>query len=334
MTALKRDIIVVGCSAGGVEMLPQLLHALPRDLPASITIVQHLAATPDPYLVSILERGTELPVGWAEQGSKVVNGHIYVAPPDTHTMFEDGHLVLSSAARENHSRPSIDKLFRSAAAFHGSRTIGVLLTGMLDDGVAGLQAIQKAGGVTLVQDPEEAPYPELPSRALLAAAADRALPILGIAAALMELVGAPVANGHPTRDVVIEAALDRAEVGTPEEMSALGPQTAMACPDCCGPTWQLGSETTRRYRCYLGHVHTARDLLVRQGRAVEQALWSAVRSLGDRALSLETLARDSLHLDRPQTAELYKKRAEDSRKQATLARQFVLELVRSSANDQ
>ncbi len=312
-------------------MLPQLLHAIPADLPASITIVQHLAATPDPYLVPILERSSSLPVSWAEQGSKLVHGHVYVAPPNSHTMFADGHLVLSSAPRENHARPSIDKLFRSAAAVHGGRTIGVLLTGMLDDGVAGLHAIRQAGGLTIVQDPEEAPYPELPSRALLANAADRVLPILGIAAAFRALAGQPVARAGPSPAISVEAELDREGSSTPERMSALGPQSSVTCPDCHGPMWELGEPSTRHYRCYLGHAHAARDLLVRQDREVERALWSAVRSLDERASTLETMATDSTRMNRPQIAEVYGSRAREARRQAGLARQFLIDLVGPAA---
>jgi two-component system chemotaxis response regulator CheB len=328
-----RDVVAIGCSAGGIEMLPHLLHALPEDLAASITIVQHLAATPDQYLIAILERASRMPVAWVEQGSKLEHGRILVAPPDSHAIYADEHLILSSAPRENHARPSIDKLFRSAAATHGTRTVGVLLTGMLDDGVAGLLAIRQAGGVTLVQDPDEAPYPELPSRALLAEASDRPLPILGIAAALLALVGQPVAEGALAPALAIEAELDRAGVASPERMASLGPQTPIMCPDCGGPIWELGNEQSRHYRCYLGHVHTAHDLLGRQGREVERALWSAVRSLGDRAVTLETLAADATRIGRSQIAELYAGRARDTRTQADLARKFVMDVIAVSADD-
>src|SRR5262249_57367245 len=130
-------MVVIGCSAGGVDALPRILQLPPRDLQAAIFIVQHMAPTAERYLVNILARSSALPVGWAEQGARIRRGCVVVAPPDVHLMFADEHITLTKAARENHARPSIDKLFRSAAAVHGSRVIAVLLTGMLDDGVAG-----------------------------------------------------------------------------------------------------------------------------------------------------------------------------------------------------
>ena len=143
-TTRTRDVVVIGTSAGGVEALPRLLAQLPASLPASLFIVQHLSPTHNPYLVEILKRDSPLPVSWAEQGEPIERGHVYVAPPDVHLLFADDHLQLSRAVRENHARPSIDRLFRSAAAQLGGRVIGVLLTGMLYDGVAGLRAIREA----------------------------------------------------------------------------------------------------------------------------------------------------------------------------------------------
>ena len=180
-----RDIVVIGCSAGGVEALPHVLQQLPPDLRAAVFIVQHLAPQGDRYLVRILSRACRLRVAWAEQGARITYACVIVAPPDLHLMFSDEHLALTKAARENHARPSIDKLFRSAAAVHGSRVIGVLLTGMLDDGVAGLRAIREGGGFVIVQDPAGAAFPEMPARALLALEPDRTLALDAIGSAIV-----------------------------------------------------------------------------------------------------------------------------------------------------
>jgi two-component system chemotaxis response regulator CheB len=327
---MNRDLIVVGCSAGGVDALRRLLLPLPSALAATIVIAQHLGRSDNPGLVQILRRSSALPVEWAEQGTRLERGRVYVAPPDTHLMFADGHLQLTRGPRENHSRPSIDKLFRSAAAEHADRVIGVLMTGMLDDGVAGLRAIKQAGGLVIVQDPEDAAFPDLPSSALLAVAADHVLPIVGIAPALVALVAQPAASSHPSRELATEAEIDRVGVVTPSTLDTLGPQTPISCPDCHGPTWILGDEHSRRYRCYQGHVNSARELLVRAGHEVETALWSAVRALTDRAMTLETLATDAEKLGRLQVSELYAGRARDARTQAELARQFMMELVKPS----
>lgn len=323
-----RDIVVIGCSAGGVEALPRVLHPLPVDLPVAVFIVQHMAPTKTPYLVDILSRATQIPVGWAEQGDRIQRGRIYVAPPDVHLIFTNEHLTLTRGARENHARPSIDKLFRSAAAVHGSRTIGVLLTGMLDDGVAGLRAIRETGGFVIIQDPDDAAFPELPSRALQALAPDRMLPLDRIASTILAAAQERVPALRVPEGISLEAALDRKGNATPAELERLGPQSAIACPECQGPMWQLGEDESRRYRCYLGHVVTAREVLVQGTVAVEAALWSAVRALNERAMTLETLARDSERSGNLQAAETYTQRAQESRTQADLARQFMLDLVR------
>ena len=185
-----RDLVVIGCSAGGVAALPALLEGIPADFPAAIVIAQHMAPTDKPYLVDILRRKSALPVDWVEQGGAVRPGHVYVCPPGLHVMFTDGHLQLVRTDRENHVRPSIDKLFRSAAAHHGARVTGVLLTGMLDDGVAGLAAIREAGGLVIVQAPDDAEFPELPTRALAALTPDAVLPVDEIAYHLTTVVDA------------------------------------------------------------------------------------------------------------------------------------------------
>jgi two-component system chemotaxis response regulator CheB len=324
-----RDIVVIGCSAGGVEALPRIVQQLPPDLGAAIFIVQHMAATATPYLVSILARASQLPVVWAEQGGAIEHRRVVVAPPDAHLLLADHHVWLSKAPAESHARPSINKLFRSAAAACGRRVIGVLLTGMLEDGVAGLGAIRDAGGVVIVQDPRDAAYPELPSRALQALEPDRTLPIDAIGSAIIALTGEDVALASPPRHVALEAELDRQLQVPPEALAALGPQTALACPECHGPMWQLGDEGTRRFRCYLGHVSTARELLTASSQAVETALWSAVRALSDRAITLETLAADADRQGSSQTAESYASRAREARQQVELARQFMADLGRS-----
>jgi two-component system chemotaxis response regulator CheB len=325
----KRDIVVVGCSAGGVEALPRLLAPLPPTFPASICIVQHMGVSENPYLVNILKRSSMMPVSWAEQGARMLKSNVYVAPPDTHLMFSDDHLALSQGPRENHARPSIDKLFRSAAVEHRSRVIGVLLTGMMDDGVAGLKSIAETGGLTIVQDPDDAAFPELPSRALLALSPDRVLPLLGISAALNSLIGDRVEHAPVAAKLELEARLDRPQQASPAEMTELGPQTPVSCPDCKGPTWLIGDEHSRRYRCYLGHVNSARQLLAQESRELESALWNAVRALNDRANTLETLAEDSNRLGRAQVSQLYQERAREARTHAELAHKFLSDLVRN-----
>lgn len=323
-----RDTVVIGCSAGGVEALALLVQQLPADLPASVLIVQHLTPTGPRYLADILARSARIRVAWAEQGARLERGRVLVAPPDVHLLLEDDHVRLSRSARENHSRPSIDKLFRSAAAVRGSRVIGVLMTGLLDDGVAGLVAIRQAGGFVIIQDPASAAYPDLPATALRTVPPDRLPPLDAIGVEVVARVGEPVRPAAIPTDIALEAQVDLAGATTPDRMRALGPQTPMSCPECHGPTWAVGDEQGRRYRCYLGHVATARDLLDASSDEVERALWSAVRALNDRAMTLETLAADAVH---SALAETYAERAREARAQAELARAFMLSLSQQVA---
>ena len=327
-TGRVRDLVVIGCSAGGVEALPRILQQLPPDLAAAVLIVQHMVPTGAHYLVEILARSSRLPVGWAEQGSRIERRRVLVGPPDLHLLCADGHVTLTRGTRENHARPSIDKLFRSAAAVYGSRTIGVLLTGMLDDGVGGLRAIREAGGMLIVQDPMDAAFPELPTRALQAVNPDQTLAIDQIGGALIAAVGQPLAVAPVPPNVAFEAEIDRRSVVTPAEMTAMWTQTALSCPDCHGPMWQLGDEHARRFRCYLGHATTARELLDTSAAEVEAALWSAVRALNDRAMTLEALAADAERGGSGQSAETYALRARETRAQVEVARQFMLDLSR------
>jgi len=322
-----RDVVVIGCSAGGVEALPRLLQQLPGDFGAQVLIVQHLAVSGTGYLVEILQRSSRLPVTWAEQGAAIGRGQVMVAPPDTHLLCADGHVMLTKGPRENRARPSIDKLFRSAAATCGSRVVGVLLTGMLDDGVAGLRAIQQAGGTVVVQDPIDAAFPELPARALQALRPDRTLPLDAIGGALLEIVGQPVSPIPVPAPLVVEAEIDRRTEVTPADMNAAWTQTALACPECHGPLWQLGDAALRRYRCYLGHAVTARELLAASEVEVGAALWSAVRALGDRAATLETLAEDAERRS-GEAAQVYAAHAREAREHADLVRRFVLDMQR------
>jgi two-component system, chemotaxis family, protein-glutamate methylesterase/glutaminase len=328
LTAHARDIVVIGCSAGGVQALPKITHQLPADLPASVFVVQHMAPSPPAYLVEILKRTALIDVTWAEQGERIERSHVYVCPPDLHLLFTDHHLQLSRAARENRARPSIDKLFRSAAARYGARVVGIVLTGLLDDGVSGLAAIKSAGGVAIVQDPTDAEFPELPTHALQTVRADRTLPIDAIGRAIVELTHqhAPQVAIPPV--VAIEADVDAREVARPSDLAMLGEQSTISCPDCAGPTWLVGEVGARRYRCYLGHVTSARELLDDSDVQVESALWSAVRALHDRATTLDTLASDAARAGNAQASQTYAERAKETRGQAELAHKFMLDLAR------
>ena len=323
-----RDIVVIGASAGGVEALPNLLLQLPATLPAAVFVVLHQRAREHSHLVQILQRATSLPVSWAEQGERLERGRIYAAPPDIHMTLESNHVRLSRGPRENHARPSIDRLFRSAAANHGARTIGVLLSGLMDDGVAGLHAIKQAGGRAIVQEPSDAEYAELPGRALASFTPDATLRIDEMGAALLDLTMQVAADERAPNAIVIESELDRGGTASQAELDQIGNQSIKICPECGGPLWEVGDHELRRWRCYLGHVVGAREMLDASNEHLETALWSAVRALHERASTWETLARDAIAGGNDRIADEYSTRGREAREQAEIARRFMLDLVR------
>jgi len=174
---IKRDIVVIGASAGGVEALSELVPTIPHDIPAVILIVLHIPPWNKSNLPQILERQGTLPVSHAKDQEPIEKGHIYVAPPDHHLLVENGRTVLWRGPRENRFRPAINTLFRAAAGAYGPRVTGVVLSGALDDGSAGSWWIQRYGGVVIVQDPDEALIPDMPRNALQYCSSALILPV-------------------------------------------------------------------------------------------------------------------------------------------------------------
>lgn len=180
-------MIAIGASAGGVEALKEIVRGLPPDLPASILIVSHLSPHYPTYLPKILSNAGALPVTHPHNGEQIKSGHVYLAPPDHHMVVRHGRLYLRQGPKENFARPAIDPLFRSAALAYGSQLVGIILTGAQNDGTSGLWAIKECGGMTIVQDPEDAYFPNMPQSALDKVKVDYCLPVTEIAPVLVRL---------------------------------------------------------------------------------------------------------------------------------------------------
>ena len=285
----QRDIVVIGASAGGIQALTTLVAYLPPDFPASLMVVVHIP----PYAVSrlpeILSRSGPLPATHAQHGEVIEPGRIYIAPPDRHLLVRSGWIELSRGPRENHSRPAIDPMFRTAARAYGRRTIGIVLSGALYDGSMGLLAIKTRGGMAIVQDPREAIVDSMPRRAIERAAADHILPVTEIASALTDLVQQPViAQGGNSmvdtidaeerlEEVIAEDFAEQANNERPEET------TLFTCPDCGGVLWQGGDGPVLRFRCHVGHAFAPEVLLSQKSEELETALWSSLRLLKEKA---------------------------------------------------
>jgi two-component system chemotaxis response regulator CheB len=288
------DLVVIGASAGGVQVLLDLAAGLPSDFPACVLVVLHVGAHRS-LLPELMNARGPLQAAHPQDGQALVPGRIFIAPPDHHLLVRDGRMRLTRGPKENHARPAIDPLFRTAALDRGSRVIGVILSGRLDDGTAGLQAIKRCGGLAVVQDPADAEQPEMPGSAVAHVEVDACVPGAQLAATLAALTAAPGSATAAPQDP--EIAIDQAisiGAGDPmENLNAIGHPSHFACPECAGVLWELDDTQPRRNRCHTGHGYTVRSVADTQGEATDEALWGAMRALQEREALLNALADDA-----------------------------------------
>jgi len=272
--------------------LVQLLSRLPITLPAAVLVVQHLAPSSSAeFLVERLNESTALTCHVSQHGMHIHPGHLYFCQPDRHLLVKDHHLLITKGPHENNFRPSIDALFRSAAVEFGAGVIGVVLTGMLHDGTAGLDFIRRCGGITVVQDPQDAEFASMPESALRNLPIDYVVPLARMSNLLQELVRQEIdTEKNIPEDLKMEAAIAERVVGSTEDVSKLGHQVAMTCPDCGGNLWQIDKGKVLRFRCHTGHSFTADSLLDRSQDSLEETLWVALRMMEERKNLLSSMA--------------------------------------------
>jgi two-component system chemotaxis response regulator CheB len=327
MTLARRDLIVVGASAGGVEALRALMSALPAALPATVLVVLHIPATGADTLAPILDRAGPLPVRPAQHGRELRPGEVLVARPDHHLLIVGGAVALSRGPRENGHRPAVDVLFRSAARTRGPRVVGVVLSGALDDGAAGSVAIASRGGVTLAQDPDEALHSGMPTACARSSGA-QVLPVEGIARRLAELVQEEVDDASvpaPTDLMDRETAMAEMDPHAMEDVRRPGHPSGFSCPDCRGVLFQIDEGPMHRFRCRVGHAWSVDSLLAEHGQAVEGALWMALRSLEEKAALSTQLAEAARDADRRLTAGRFADQAREAHAAAELIRTLLVQ---------
>jgi two-component system chemotaxis response regulator CheB len=322
------DIIVIGASAGGVEALSEIVRGLPSGLPASLFVVCHFPAGSRSVLPEILSRSGPLLATHATDGETFYPGQIYVAPPDRHLLLAPGcKMRLLRTARENHNRPAADPLFRSAARYYGKRVIGVVLTGALYDGTAGLLAVRAAGGLAIAQDPSDAQVAAMPLNAAKVAGADHVVSVAELPALLIRLVQQPepLDPGADSMDpieqmneIVDEDMITQAKNGRQGEVSVF------TCPECGGALWQVDETGVIRFRCHVGHAYQAEVLLSEQTEALEAALWTAVRTFREKGV----LARQMAFVERAQgdtaAAARFQEQADQASQHGQLIRHYLL----------
>ncbi|MBD1919020.1 MULTISPECIES: chemotaxis protein CheB [Cyanophyceae] len=343
-------VVVIGASAGGVEALVRLVEQLPLQLNAAIFVAVHFPAGSASFLPDILSRAQTLPAVHPHDGEAIRPGRIYVAPPDYHLLVHRDAIELSRGPRENGHRPAIDVLFRSAAQAYGPYTVGVVLTGMLDDGTSGLQVIKALGGVALVQDPEEAMFRSMPENAIAHVPVDRVLPLTELANHIVDVVADAIPETPVTQESSITHESPLAQEipitqetpmttnpQVPEEKIVLEEKTAaekgerpnaaspFTCPDCGGVLWELqDAYHLLRFRCHIGHAYSLDSLMTLHGENLERALWTAVRAIEERAALSRRLMAHAYEQNRTQSAEQFSKRAMEAESNASLVRQLIL----------
>ncbi|HKD19679.1 MAG TPA: chemotaxis protein CheB [Thermoanaerobaculia bacterium] len=322
-----RDIILLGASAGGVEPLRRIASDLEPDLPASVFVVLHVSSDQPSALPEILNRAGPLPAFVPRDGQRVERGRIYVAPPDTHLILEPGVVRLAHGPRENRHRPSVDVLFRSAARAYGPRVTGVVLSGSLDDGTAGLIAIKIRGGVAVVQDPAEAFCADMPRNATRYIEVDHVLPARAIGPLLNHLVLEQVdpATAPPASpEMIQETKIARLDPGELDTENKPGVSSVVACPDCRGVLWEIQEGDLLRFRCRTGHAYSPETLLQAEDEGVEAALWEVLRALEERVSLRRRLVKQAKDRHLPSLASEFERRVSALERAAGGLRELLL----------
>jgi two-component system chemotaxis response regulator CheB len=319
----KHDVVVVGASAGGVEALTRFVAGLPADLPAAVLVVLHIPARAPSALPAILSRSGPLPARTAGEDEPLVAGTILVAPPDLHLVLRESGATVVRGPRENGHRPSIDALFRTAAVHLGPRVVAVVLSGSDDDGTSGAVAVRQRGGLVAVQDPEDAVYRTMP-----ASVAHRAAPVAAVPAAELGPVVADLVSKAPgPQPSAMDALEQEAAVDENLEDAVLGERngepSGYSCPDCSGVLFVQLEAPVLRFRCRIGHAWTADGLVAQQDLTVETALWSAVRTLQEKAELSERLAHRAQDDGRRVSANHFQEAAREAHQSARVLRELL-----------
>ncbi|BAZ12409.1 CheB methylesterase [Calothrix sp. NIES-4071] len=325
----NHDIIVVGASAGGVEALTFLVSNLPSDLNASIIIILHVPSEGKSVLPTILNRAKRLPAHHAKDGEVLKPGQIYVAPPGYHLLIKSGYVNLARGPKENNHRPAIDPTFRTAARFYDGRVIGVVLTGVLDDGTAGLAAVKIRGGLAVVQDPSDAMFNGMPRSAIENVSdIDCVLPLSEIPSKLVNLVNTPVVKKNNKQvPELMEYESDIAQLSAERlhSKNKPGKPSEYVCPDCGGGLWELQEDGIFRFRCRTGHAYSPESLLFKQSESLEDALWIAIRALEEKASLADRMAKRMRERNQNLSAQRLEQEAKDAEGRAEIIRNVIIQ---------
>jgi two-component system chemotaxis response regulator CheB len=310
MPSSPKFIVVIGTSAGGFSALEELISQLTHEMDAAFFVVLHLSRKgAGDVFFQRLRKHSNLPCSVAINNEPIERGRIYLAPPDHHLLLGKDEVIVGKGTPENRWRPSINNLFRSAAAMYSSRVIGVILTGQLDDGTSGMSSIKRAGGICIVQDPDEAEFPDMPLSVLENVDVDYTQSVTQIGYLLKEIMATvePVEVVVPT-DLKIEAGIDQRVSVHIDNLSPFE-KAEFNCPDCGGGLYMTQKEHPSRYRCHVGHSYTESEMLLRISEVMESTFWVALRMMEERRTLLLKMSKKDKERGFETTAGIYQKRA-------------------------
>ncbi|RFZ81344.1 chemotaxis protein CheB [Mucilaginibacter terrenus] len=328
-------IVVVGTSAGGIKAVNQLMKKFPADLPVAIFVVIHMSKHSQAHVIKEqLQKSTAFTCRVPTDGEQIQAGHLYISPADVHMLVKPGEVRLVLGPHENRWRPSIDVLFRSAAVAYGAATIGIILTGLLDDGTSGLAAIKRSGGMAIVQDPAEAEYDDMPVSAISNVEIDNQVFLEDMGYIVADMVAKPVKTLPIPEDVKIEADITERMASKITDMEKIGTHSNFTCPDCGGGLWRIKNDNFPRYRCHTGHVYTEAALMQRQAENMEESIWVSIRMLEERRnLLLGIVWREENENTGKQYAE-YKVRAEELSIHIERLKGLLISMTRTESDDE
>lgn len=325
----KRNIVVVGASAGGFQAIKQFISALPADLDAAIFIVWHMSPDVKGVMPQVLNRLRTLTAHNARDNEPIRTGQIYIAPPDHHLQVEKDVVRITRGPKENRFRPAVDPLFRSAAYAFGARVIGIILSGALDDGTAGLWTVKQYGGIAIVQDPNDAEVPSMPENALRSVPVDYILPVAKMAEVVISLVREevsetkPPATKHDERvQTEINIAMEHQDLD--HKIFEFGELSPYTCPECHGVLTSLVEGGRMRFRCHTGHAFSADSLIASVTESIEESLWSAIRNIQESVMLLNHMGDHFAEVNQPKLAAMYFQKATEANNRANIVRQAVM----------
>ncbi len=320
-----RNVIVIGASAGGIPAVKEVIAHLDHEMDLAVIVVIHVSRKSNAqHIANTFQKNSDLKCGVARNEMPLQKGHLYVAPPEHQLMVKDDRLLLTNGPHENKYRPSIDVLFRSAAVHYRNRAIGIILSGLFDDGTSGMYTINRCGGTCIIQDPAEAQFSDMPRSVLNKIKIDHMASLNKIPSIINEIINRPLPPEIPVpREIRIEAELTEKMMTDINEIKKIADHTDFTCPDCGGGLWAIKNDPVHRYRCHTGHVYTEHRLHDLQDGNIEESLWVAIRMLEEKENLVLLMAKRENDEGETEISSYYDNRIADVRKHIDRLRSFL-----------